>query len=132
MNSLADVYVETGEYKAAIELYEKALEIRREEAAKSSNELTYVARTCHNLSIPHLKLNDLENAYKYASEALSIRRTLALINPDVHNGLAAQSCISLAYYYIASSKELDRAHLLLDEGERYLEACKVIFYFYKI
>ncbi|MBQ5800557.1 MAG: tetratricopeptide repeat protein [Clostridia bacterium] len=127
MNSLADVYVETGEYKAAIELYEKALEIRREEAAKSSNELTYVARTCHNLSIPHLKLNDLENAYKYASEALSIRRTLALINPDVHNGLAAQSCISLADYYIASSKELDRAHLLLDEGERYLEACKDAF-----
>ena len=127
MNSLADVYVETGEYKEAIKLYEKALEIRREEAAKSSNELAYVARTCHNLSIPHLKTNDLENAYKYASEALTIRRTLALINPDVHNGLAAQSCIALADYYIASGKELDRAHSLLDEGERHLATCKDAF-----
>ncbi|MBQ9745655.1 MAG: tetratricopeptide repeat protein [Clostridia bacterium] len=126
LNSLADVYAEMGEHAEAIELYERSLEIRREEAARSQNEITYVARTCHNLGNLYLAKGDAELARKFSAEALGLRRSLQLINPDVQSGLAAQSCISLACAEMKLGRTAE-ARTLLSEGERFLEHSKDAF-----
>ncbi|MBQ3489009.1 MAG: tetratricopeptide repeat protein [Clostridia bacterium] len=127
MNSLADVYAETGEYTYAIELYLKALEIRKEIAKKVPNEQSRVARTCYNLSYVYLKENNFSLARQYAEQALEIRRRLCDINPEVHSGFAAQSCINLTDVYIASGENLQEAHTILHDCENFLDSCQDAF-----
>lgn len=120
-NSLADVYFETAEWDRAITLYETALRIRREVAKTSSGDVMYVARTCHNLARVYLETNNLARAEVCATEAIAHRRLLVQINPDVHSGLAAQSCILLATVCMRDQRT-EEARSLLDEAESFLES----------
>jgi len=123
LTGLADVLSTVGDTDEAIAAYVESLEIRREIAKSSFNDRRYVARTAANLARTYIQAGDASAARELAREAARINRDLMVLNPNVHSGLAAQSCVILAAAEIKLGR-LESAEDHLGEAEEMLESSK--------
>jgi len=82
-DQIAGIYVEKGDYDAAIESYNEALSIYQDQLGERSSE---VGHTLRNLGAIFDSKQDLETSYKYYMDALKILRQ-SLGDNDLSVGL---------------------------------------------
>ena len=111
-NNMGSVYLEIGKYNEAIEMYEKALLIRRNVFGEQSAD---VATTYNNIGTVY-ECIDCQKAIPYLQKALYIRQKLAECSTDV---AISFNNISSAYLRLHLCKELSKDKL--QQVKHYLE-----------